>query len=106
MKVLCCWQSLNNKYLSRNQEAIYSGSSRCLSRIGQKNGRAKKFVGKKMGRQKDGTADRVNPIIDPDVNAFIFLPSNFFAQIANRPMDRQKKGRKKCEPKKGGKSEW
>jgi hypothetical protein len=43
MKVLCCWQSLNNKYRSRNQEAIYSGSSRCLSRIGQKDGTAKRW---------------------------------------------------------------
>ena len=74
-------------------------ASRCLSRIGQKNLWAKKFVGKKMGWQKDGMADRVNPITDPDVYAFIFLPSNFFAQIANRPMDRQKTGRKNANQK-------
>ena len=65
----------------------------------QKDGMAKRWDGKKMGWQKDGMADRVNPITDPDVNAFIFLPSNFFAQIANRHMDRQKTGRKNANQK-------
>jgi hypothetical protein len=54
--------------------------------------RAKKWDGKKMGWQKDGMADRDNPITDSDLVAFIFLPSNFFAQIANRPMGWQKDG--------------
>jgi hypothetical protein len=52
-----------------------------------------------MGWQKDGLADRDNPITDSDLVAFIFLPSNFFAQIANRPMDRQKTGRKNANQK-------
>ncbi|MFZ4080557.1 MAG: hypothetical protein ACOYKN_04970 [Pirellula sp.] len=70
-------------------------ASRCLSRIGQKNLWAKKFVGKKMGWQKDGMADRVNPITDPDVNAFIFLPFHFFALFDSRS-DRPTTGKKRA----------
>jgi len=57
----------------------------------QKNLWAKRWDGKKMGWQKDGMADRVNPITDLDVNAFIFCPQIFLPKSRIAPWTGKKR---------------